>query len=450
MKSIFSKMFYSIIISSLLVLASMLLFSLIAIQTSIFHWNQGKTEELEALLMPIITKANRLSGGLSEKNLESILSPYMTDSLYVYIYDEQRRPIFAMNQGKRLSLQNKGEGKIAVQPSLEQAPVVEIWDGENIIGYLSAANVDFFTYKANREFIRTIERAAIGGSIVTVLLALLVAALFSFPISRQTREVVEGLTHLGMGERDVDFDKLGTLELNMIAQSASKLQKQLTQEEQLRHQWMQDISHDLRTPVTAMKAQFEAMIDGVLDTGEGRLSGLLAELTRVELLVNNLQELSRYESPEMKISPQFISAASFLGDMQDRFSFLALQKGVELRCEGAENAFYGDEQLMQRCVSNIIQNAIQYTENGGRVVLRIAVSAQETTLSVDNTGAIPERDLEHLFDRLYRGNRARSGTGSGLGLSIAKAIMDLHGGTIHAENHDGLARFVLTIPTPSP
>jgi len=445
MRSIFSKIFYSVLLSSLLVLASMLLFSLLGVQASINNWNRDKTKELEALLTPILSKVYRLNGGLNEKNLENALSPYMTDSLYVYVYNDEKTPLFAVNQGTRLSL----TGPNNVQPSLDQASVVEIKDGEDTIAFLAAANVDFFTYEANREFISTIARAAFAGAVITILLALVMSTLFSLPFSRQTKEVINGLTQLGLGERQVSFSRSFTLELNKIAESANKLQMQLIQEENLRRQWMQDISHDLRTPLTAIKAQFEAMIDGVLDSSKERLSSLLSEMNRMEDLVNNLQELSRYESPETRIHPKKIEVETFLNEMRERFSFLASQKNILFDCTGTSDFFSADDQLIKRCVSNILQNAIQYTEPGGSVYLSIKTEDAATRISVDNTGHISEQDMPHLFDRLYRGNSSRSGKGSGLGLSIAKAIVDLHGGSLVAENRDADVHFELHLAKPA-
>jgi two-component system sensor histidine kinase BaeS len=202
----------------------------------------------------------------------------------------------------------------------------------------------------------------------------------------------------------------------------------------------------LRTPITAIKAQFEAMLDGVLDIGRPRLANLLTELNRVETLVRNLQELSRYESPEMKINARYFHASAFLDDIRERFALLAGQKEIALCCEGEEFWFLIDEHLMQRCVSNIVQNALQHTQPGGTIRVTLESKVKDVVLIVENSGHIAARDLDRMFDRLYRGNSARMGGGSGLGLSIAKAIVDLHHGRIRAENSETTARFILFFP----
>ncbi|WP_020613205.1 sensor histidine kinase [Sediminispirochaeta bajacaliforniensis] len=446
MKSIFSRTFFGLLASSLFVLTVMSFMVGFAIKASILNWNEGKKEELEALLIPIISKVHRLNGGLSEGSLESALTPYMTDSLYVYVFDEQKRPLFLLKQGKRLTLQELEKEEGPLQALLHQSQPLEIRDGDNVIGYLAVDSVDFFAYEANRQFVATMRRAVTTGTIITTGLTLVFSLLFSSSFSRQTKGLVKGITAMSKGARNVDFPSLGTREMNKISQSALDLQSQLSKEESLRRQWMQDISHDLRTPITAIKAQFEAMLDGVLDIGRPRLANLLTELNRVETLVRNLQELSRYESPEMKINAHYFQASAFLDDIRERFALLAGQKKITLCCEGKEFWFLIDEHLMQRCVSNIVQNALQHTQPGGTIRVTLESEVKDVVLIVENSGHIAARDLDRMFDRLYRGNSARMGGGSGLGLSIAKAIVDLHHGRIRAENSETTARFILFFP----
>jgi two-component system sensor histidine kinase BaeS len=449
MRSVFARIFSGLFLSSLAVLLAMSLVVGVAVRSSISHWNQGKKADLETVLKSVVSKVHRLNGGLSAGSLEAALSPYMTDSLCVYVFDERRHPVLLLDKGKRIIAQELDAQKGGIFQSLagKHAPM-EIKDDATAIGYLFVDNVDFLAYGANRQFIQTMAQAILIGIFVTLAMTLCVSALFSSSFSRQANALVAGLGALSRGERDARFPLTGTRELDMISGSAESLQRQLEKEERLRRQWMQDVSHDLRTPVAAMKAQLEAMLDRVLDISDARLSGLLAELNRVNALVSNLQELSRYESPEMTISAESIDSRLFLDDIRDRFSFLSASKGIAFECEGDGErfGFLVDEHLMQRCVSNIVQNAVQHAQSGGVVRVRLECRDADVELTVDNTGHISEQDLGRMFDRLYRGDFSRSEGGSGLGLSIAKAIVDLHGGTISAENVDGLARFTLRFP----
>ncbi|MBO7164091.1 MAG: HAMP domain-containing histidine kinase, partial [Spirochaetaceae bacterium] len=154
----------------------------------------------------------------------------------------------------------------------------------------------------------------------------------------------------------------------------------------------------------------------------------------VESLVRDLSELSRYESPEMVITPKTLSSCSFMDDMRDRFSFLCKQKNIDLVFNSDLFSFTADEHLLQRCVSNIIQNAIQHTEAGGEISIDFFQENGQSLLNIKNTGAILEDDLEHVFNRFYRGDKSRTLGGTGLGLPIVKAIMNLHQGSVSIVN----------------
>jgi len=445
-RGVFVRILSGLLASSLVALVVMSLMAGLAIKRSIMNWNQDKKADLEAVLIPMIIKDYRMNGGFDADSLEAAVIPYMTDSIYVYIFDAQKRAVLLVEEGRRISLfelRDSGRSPMMIMSKFSPLPIDE--RGKRI-GYLAVDSADFLAYKANRQFVETMRSAILVGGFIAIVLCLLVAILFSRSFSNQTKDLAAGLGALSQGNRAVSFPESGTRELAAIAQSAAVLQNQLESEERLRMQWMQDISHDLRTPVAAIKSQFEAMIDGVLDTTPQRVERLLAELNHVMALVGNLQELSRYESPEMRITVSTISAQTFLDDIRDRFSILAEQAALSLECDGEPCSLLVDELLIQRCVSNIVQNALQHTAAGGCIKVSLEVEGFNACIKVSNTGRIPAETLAHMFDRLFRGNSARSDGGSGLGLSIAKAIMSLHGGSIRAENRGDSAVFFLSLP----
>lgn len=445
-KGIFSKVFTGLLVSSLVVLVVMSIMTGYAIRASIMNWNKEKKEDLEAVLVPLIARAHRLNSGFTESALEATLIPYMTDSIFVYVFNDRKQPVLLIEQGRRISESELQEEGRALQSLLNRNPPLSIKDGSKVIAYLSVDSADFLAYKANRQFVDTMRDAIAVGILIAVVLTLTVSLVFSSSFSKETQTLASGIVSISEGDREVSFPKSGTTELTSIARSAEILQQRLNREERLRRQWMQDISHDLRTPIAAIKSQFEAMVDGVLDTNSKRLEKLLCELNHVEALVRNLQELSRYESPEMRITRASIDSKDFLDNIRERFSFLCEQSHISITCLGEDIVISMDELLMQRCISNIVQNALQHTDWGG--IIRVGISSRysDVHISIENSGHIPEVDIEHMFDRMYRGNSSRPEGGFGLGLSIAKAIVDLHHGTISAINDEGLARFTIVLP----
>ena len=447
MKSLFTRLFSNLLVSSFVVLITMITVPFIAIKYSVQNWNTSKKADLESSATSIITEIYETEGSLDGELLYQALRPYLLKSHYLFIFDGNTEPVLLLDKEKPLSQEEFNLLIDDVQDFFQENPLLEIVSGQTTVAKLLVRNRDFYTYKSNRDFVATIINVASIGIAITTGLSLLLAFYLSCSLSRQTQSIVSCIKDISDGKRSVSFPPSSTLELDTIVQSAQFLQQQLEQEASLREQWMQDISHDLRTPITAIKVQLEAMGDGVLDSSPERIHGLLQELERVEALVRDLSELSRYESPEMTITHKELSSCSFLDDMRERFSFLCKQKNIDLCFNSDIFSFSADEHLLQRCVSNIIQNAIQHTESGGIITIDFFQDNGQKILNIKNTGAIAAEDLEHVFNRFYRGDKSRTLGGTGLGLTIVKAIMNLHQGSVSITNtEDGCVCVTLIIP----
>lgn len=446
--SIFRKLFLGHLVASFAVLAVMSSIFVFAIKTSISHWNRDEANDMVKLLVPVISKVYRLNGSLEPAALESAILPYTTDSMYVYIFDADRKPILLLNRGQRITIKTVEQQIGNINTFLALNTPAAVRDDTHFICYLSVNSQDFLTYKANRQFIATMRNSISAGVITAILIALCISIFISRAFAKQAASLVGEISSLGNGKRNIVFTHSNTAEFDMIATSEEKLQNQLLQEESLRRQWMLDVSHDLRTPVTAVKVQLEAISDGVLTASKTRINSLLGELTHIERLVNNLHDLSRYESPEMKPNLMLISPQKFTDAIKEEFTLLASQKKLDcsFACTCVEQ-FIADEFLLQRCVSNVVQNAVKYTKEGGKISFDFLKNeSNEIVIIVSNTGNLSDENLKHVFDRLYRGDKSRTDGGSGLGLSIAKAIMSLHRGSIGVANKDGMVVFTMKFP----
>ena len=436
MKSIFARILTGFIAASFAVIAAMSVIFTVSVSRSINDWNADKRDDFVALILPAISKTYRFAGSLSASELEKAVMPYTTDSLYIYIFDRNKKPVLLLEKGK-VSTQDEVEKSVgSLSTFLSLNSPVQIKDGGETIGYLCADNVGFLAYKANRIFVSTMEKGLFAGIALAVSITLALSVLISTMLSKKARSLADYISSPDLMKKDMAA--LGVNEFDRILDSVKKLKVRLLHEETLRRQWMQDISHDLRTPLTAVKMQVEGMNDGVLEATGERFAALYSELTLIEKLVWNLQDLSRFESPEMKISPADVNACRFADDASSRFALLAKKKNIKFTIKkncAKDFDFKADPLLLMRCVSNLLQNAFQYTAEGGEVSLCVEKTCENRVkISVMNTGAISEEDIPHVFDRLYRGDRSRSTAGSGLGLSIAQAIANLHGGKIEVRN----------------
>lgn len=224
-----------------------------------------------------------------------------------------------------------------------------------------------------------------------------------------------------------------------------------------RHDLIAWISHDLRTPLASLRALAEALADGVaIDqaTRSRYLAGLIGHVDRLTGLVDALLELSQVEAGTLSFELEPVSLPELVGEVLAGFEAESAAGGVRLEAAvGSQGALVlaGRDQL-NRALANLVHNGIRHTKPGGRVLVSIGQRADggAVTLRVrDGCGGIAEPDLPRVFDRLWRGDPARSSRGAGLGLAIARGFIEAHGGTIAVANITGGCEFTVELPCPS-
>ena len=303
-----------------------------------------------------------------------------------------------------------------------------------------------FYDRVNRKFINSIIITVIGGTFAAFLIAVSSSWFISKKLSRDAASLSEGLNSLAGGKRNVVFPGKGSEEILSISESASILQEELIHDEERRKQWAQDIAHDLRTPITAVKSQIEALKDGVFKPGTERFLKLLKELARLENLVEDMNSLSKIETSKSILKTKSVNSQDIKGILKERFDIIAEEKAVNLSITADQFSLSCDLNLLIRALSNLVQNSIKYSESGTAVEVNIARKDENAVFTVKNPGHIGENEIEKIFDRLYRGESGRSSEGSGLGLTIAAAVIKQHNGIIKAENINENILFTATIP----
>ncbi len=276
----------------------------------------------------------------------------------------------------------------------------------------------------------------------TAALALLLGVLLSRTLTRPIRELTEATRDISAGKLGQEVPVRSRDELGELATAFNQMNARLAQSLRLRRQMTADIAHELRTPLSLILGHAEAIHDGVMPATSETVEIIRDEALRLERLVDDLRILSLADAGELPLTLRPVSPTELLRDVQALYRHQAGQKQVSLELEvdtGLPEINVDVERITQ-VLTNIVDNALRHTPAGGRITLSARQVEGGIELSVADTGpGVPEDELPRLFERLYRTDpaRQRQDGGSGLGLSIARSIVEMHGGTIAAENSLG-------------
>ena len=276
------------------------------------------------------------------------------------------------------------------------------------------------------------------------LVAMLVAIILSVYLSRNVIAPVQAMSlatqRIASGHYEERVPVPGEDELAQLAVRFNQMAEKLSEVEAMRRRLIGDVSHELRTPLTAIKGSMEGLMDGVLPATEETFQQIHAEAGRLNRLIDDLQELSRVESRAYQLDIRPLDVSSLVRTVTKRLAPQAESKHITLSVELATNLpnILADEDRAVQVLTNLTGNALQYTPENGRIILSARQSNNEIQISVRDTGiGIPAEHLSHIFDRFYRVDKSRSrhaGGGSGIGLTIARAVIEAQGGRIWAES----------------
>lgn len=307
-------------------------------------------------------------------------------------------------------------------------------------------------------FNQIILEAALYAIFPSIVITLGVSALMSQRFVLPLHKMAKAADQISMGNYK---EKLpvgekrpeGRDELDRLAVRFNNMAAHLKNLEDSRVQMIGDIAHELRTPLTVIKGAMEGLIDGVLKPEITNFEMVYRQAERLDRLVDDLQELNRIEIGGMELYPVPLEVTPVLRKIVDTYKLEFSRKEVDLTFSGSEKdlLILADNDRIEQIVINLLNNALRFTPPGGKVRVSIGSLEDFVQISVKDTGVgIPDEDLERIFNRFYRvdGSRSRQDGGSGIGLTIAKKLVEAHGGKIWAES-DGLnkgAVFKFTLP----
>jgi two-component system, OmpR family, sensor histidine kinase BaeS len=304
---------------------------------------------------------------------------------------------------------------------------------------------------------RGLQTAVLVSGAIALLLVTVIARRITKPLA-QLHEATEALAGGNLGIR---VPVKSRDEVGRVAAAFNYLADQLQSQEQLRRQIVADLAHELRTPVTVLQSDIEAMLDGLLLPTADELEGLHNEVRRLSRLIEDLRLLSLADAGQLTLYVEPVDVCRLLRQVVKRFDGFASEQQVSLCGEipSTPLMIVADPDRLQQAVGNLLDNAFRYTPKNGSV--RLAVEAEDDVVNItvaDSGPGIAEIDLPRVFDRFWRSDLSRKRTpnhrphnaGSGLGLAIVKHIAELHGGTVEATSPANCgALFMLSLPRAS-
>lgn len=298
----------------------------------------------------------------------------------------------------------------------------------------------------------TIGRFFLWGGLVAVAIAVALA----FLLSRRTLAPVKDLTsaaeRLGRGDFSQRVQIKDRGELGELAQTFNSMAGDLERTEKLRQNMVADVAHELRTPLSNIQGYLEALRDGVMKPDKETIRSLYEEASLLSRLIDDLQELSLAEADELKLVLQAEDIRELIRQAVAAVEAKKKAKGLSLAVELPERLPPAsiDSRRIGEVLRNLLENAVAHTGKGGSITIKAKQRDNWLEVSVADTGeGIPAEELPNIFERFYRvdKSRARATGGSGLGLTIAKRLVEAHGGKIEVQSEPGKgSRFAFTVP----
>ena len=290
---------------------------------------------------------------------------------------------------------------------------------------------------------------------VAATISLVVARFLARGMTQPLRDMAAAARRMETGDYEVRVETRSRDEVGRLAAAFNRMSAELAGLEQSRRDLVANVSHELKTPITAIRAHLENLLDGVERPDPATLEVMLGQADRLGRLVDQLLELSKLESGEIPLQREQLALRPLVDELITEIDVARSDRSVSLRNEVPDDlpALFADRERLHQVLFNLIDNAVRFTPGGGDVRVTAHRVNGSVQIAVTDTGAgIPAEHLPRLFERFYRADPARSRDdgGTGIGLAIARSVVEAHGGTIRAESEPGRGSvFTFDVPAPT-
>ncbi|MBS5786853.1 MAG: HAMP domain-containing histidine kinase [Clostridioides difficile] len=384
----------------------------------------------------------------------------ITKGIFVEVYDQDKNLVWGAMQSNRSrchevmgsirnnmnNMHNNWDGDYTVE-------LHELYDeSQKPIGIASIGSYGSLYYMDNDvDFLNEINKIIAILGIVMTIITIMIAILIANKISRPIEVVSNMANEMGKGgyKKKLEYES-NISEIDKLITSINELAYKLDEQENLRKRLTTDVAHELRTPLTNIQTHIEAMIDGIWEPSNDRLNSVNEEVIRLTHLVNELKNLAKFDSEKSKLELSEVDVPGIIKNTIYNNQGSALEKNINITSDIEDITTYLDKEKITQVVLNLLSNAIRYTNEYGNINIRAYRDNNDIKIHVKDDGiGIPKDKMNYIFERFYRIDESRSKDtgGIGVGLTIVKSIVDLHGGSIYVNSVEGKgSEFVVVIP----
>lgn len=302
--------------------------------------------------------------------------------------------------------------------------------------------VDSSSAGLEREFLDSIRNSITIVALISLALAIVISLYLARSITRPLQDMIKVTRSISEGDLSQRARAESQDELGALAQSFNIMADDLAKQEKMRRDLVADIAHEFRTPLTTIRGYVESILDGVKKPDQDILGRIGAETERLTTLISDLQELSRAESGKLSLEKKPVDLNVLVEEVLPKFEKEIAEKEIQVETDlyGSLPLALADERRIGQVLENILNNAIKYNYQKGRVRVSTREEGEGVRITIADTGqGISFQDLPYIFERFYRGDKSRSrhAGGTGVGLSIARNLVEAHRGTISVQSQPG-------------
>ena len=326
-------------------------------------------------------------------------------------------------------------------------------EGNILVGYAYIGHYASTYYMENDvEFFNAINRIIIIIGVISISSIIIISIIISRSIAKPISKVSKMTKYIGEGDYKNKLNyKSNIMEIDDLINSINKLSNELNDQENLRKQLTGDIAHELRTPLTSIKGHLDAIIVGIWEPTNERLNSINEEVKRITNLVDELRKLAKFDSGKDNLNKEIVNLKNYIKSIAYNYEGKALEKNIVVKYQLENIEALIDKEKFAQVIINILSNAIKYNNGNNEIYIKVFKKNNSINISIKDSGiGIPKSEYKNIFERFYRLDKSRGANekGAGVGLTIAKSIVNAHGGEIevYSEINKG-SEFIISLPS---